>query len=135
MKFRIAVAGIWSVSWALLGCWLFDPESHLTRGPTFFVDNRVAESTWTAVALGALCGGLGGVVALTAARSRSWWVAVDSRVALPGVRPTGAAAAATPCGGAAFALFGAVVGVPAGLLLLIVAEVANRHGGESRAVS
>src|SRR4051794_29983652 len=42
--YRLSAVGIWSVGWALVSVWLFDPESHWVRGPIFFFDNRRAES-------------------------------------------------------------------------------------------
>lgn len=150
MKLRVAMVGFWSVSWVLLSCWLFDPESHITRGPTFFLDNRLAESTRTAVALGALLGGLGGMVALTAVRSSPWWVLVvailvgalvsgGSQVIhewrYPVYGPPGQPAQPAWVGGAAVAWFGAVVGVPVGLLLMAVGEAASRRERKARSVS
>jgi hypothetical protein len=156
--FRLVVAGVWSVSWAALGYWQFDPETHIARGPTFrYVGNdpagieadrrREIESTLTGVAVGAVIGGLGGLIVAPAARSRPWWflVAAIAVGALVGGTSQTLHEWRYPIyagpveqwqspwkGAAAFALSGAALGALAGVLLMAVGEGVNRLMRKSR---
>jgi hypothetical protein len=129
---------------------LFDPESHIVRGPTFTWDNRKAESTATVTGLGAVLGGLGGVAAITFRRYP--WSALGLAVVV-GVLVAGGAQVvherqypvysplyeqrdAPPHspweGGVRSGLRGGAVGVAVGVLLMLVGELATRREQRSQ---
>jgi hypothetical protein len=151
MKFRVATVGLWSVSWAVLGWWLFDPESHINRGPSFILDNRRAESACTAMTLGALVGGLGGIIATIAIRSNPWrvWVVAIFVGALSAGGAEGIHQSRYPIydgppwnppqpvwkGSVYGILSGSLVAIPVGLILMGFGEIVTRRERKACSVS
>jgi hypothetical protein len=144
MALRVAIVLVWSISWAAFGWWLFDPESGIVRGPTFWFDNRRAESTVTVTGLGALLGGLGGVAAITFRRYP--WSALGLAVVV-GVLVAGGAQVVHELrypvysalyesrdtrlspweSGVRSGLRGGALGIAVGVLLMLIGELATRR--------
>jgi len=144
---RVATVAAWAVGWALLATWLFDPEPYVVRGPAFSVDNRVAEGRMTAAGLGALVGGLGGILALAAGRDSPWRILpvailVGATVAgaaelvqelrYPLYGPPGSPPASPWIGAGWSAVLGAVVGLPAGIGFMAWGQFVQGRATEGR---
>jgi hypothetical protein len=147
MKAQIGITCLWSLTWALLGWCLFDPESHVNRGPTAISDNRVNESKQLAAATGAVLGAIGGIIGRRLARSNLWWIPLVAIIVgglaaggsqviyelrYPVFGPPGQDAQSPWASAPLIVILGAAVGLPVGLLLMAFTQYAGRYGADAK---